>query len=111
MQSTQTFSVVFDPLIMANKIEELAATLQATFPEGTPKEIVNDLSSLFSNVLVSYGGSATGADGTKEVLIRLDVDGTFESLIATLRTGEIDFIHDYCTSFMARTSPASREGA
>ena len=97
MQGTYELSVVFDQTIVAEKLTELREVLRIRFPKGTPKKIINDISGLVSNVLVSYHDTAASADSAEKIVIRLDLGGGFEHLLATLRTGKVD-IHDYCTS-------------
>jgi hypothetical protein len=65
--------------------------LQARFGKGIPNGIGSDISCLFPNVFVNYGGAAVGAD--ESVVERLYLVDGFERLTATRVAGNLDLIH------------------
>jgi hypothetical protein len=104
MQSKNQISAVFDTADLRKKIGKVDEVLRATFTKDIPSEVFRDLHCLLSNILVSYDGSAVATNGADKIFIRLDFGDGFERLIAALRTGKLDVIHDCCTSFTASAS-------
>jgi len=80
---------------MAQVVEVLQVKINDGLPEGVLRGVLGYLKVLLLNVVPSDGGTTIGADGTNQILVRLDLgDGdAIERLITALRAGEVDGIH------------------
>lgn len=87
----QQVQLKFDTSACSTQVNELIQLLKARFPQGIPDALIGYLDSLPFDVVLCDGGATMLADGTDEVIVRLDFGSRFEQFRTALRTGEFRF--------------------
>jgi hypothetical protein len=88
----ENLTLALDVSALEGKLERLLELLKTSFPEGVSGQFVGELLSKLHNVILSDGGSTSSTDGSRKVLVTLDFDSSFESLVAALRARDVDFV-------------------
>ena len=84
-------SLVFDTSFLSDQAKELAALLEDV-PESVTPDLRSRLQDMLSDVVVGDCSTATGANGTHELIQRLRFGGSFEVLRATLLARKRDLV-------------------
>lgn len=73
-----------------DKINFLTSELKSRFPDGIPERVDSELSRLTNDIIFTDLSSTVGADGTREIVQRVDFGGCFDSFTSALRAGDFD---------------------
>lgn len=73
-----------------DKITVLTSELKSRFPDGIPERVDSELSRLTNDIIFTDLSSTVGADGTREIVQRVDFGGCFDSFTSALRVGDFD---------------------
>lgn len=73
-----------------DKITVLTSELKSRFPDGIPERVDSELSRLTIDIIFTDLSSTVGADGTREIVQRVDFGGCFDSFTSALRAGDFD---------------------
>ncbi|CAM6705312.1 TPA: hypothetical protein RRV19_003621 [Klebsiella pneumoniae] len=73
-----------------DKITVLTSELKSRFPDGIPERVDSELSRLTNDIIFTDLSSTVGADGTREIVQRVDFGGCFDSFTSALRAGDFD---------------------
>lgn len=91
----QGIQIVFDIEEAKAKIDELGILLREVFVDHLPDYIVEYLSSLSSDIIVTDGRATFRADAVLEKHLVIRCGSRFDEFVSALRAGEIDdFIHN-----------------
>ncbi|PWC10644.1 hypothetical protein B4923_16110 [Brenneria roseae subsp. americana] len=82
--------VVLDTADIDRKVEELAGLIKSRFPDGAPDFLDSHLSSVCDDIILTDGPPATGADGTDQIVQRVDFGRRFDDLATAIRTGNFN---------------------
>ncbi|MCP9270531.1 hypothetical protein M5U04_21300 [Xenorhabdus sp. XENO-1] len=85
-------SIKFDTSELDKKIDEL----KAVFLEGIPEAVLDEISDLFSNVILANCSTTRRAFGAVDVIYFLDIDaGAYNEILATVRALKANLTHKY----------------
>lgn len=82
--------IIIDTSIIDKKIAELAQLVQLRFPDGSPDFLDSQFSGLCDDIIFSDNPSTVSADGTYQVIQRIDFGRRFDDLSAAIRTGNFN---------------------
>lgn len=74
-------------------IQDLVILLESRFPQGIPERVVNCLLDFDFRFSLSEGRSTIGADGTIDIIQRIHLLDSVESLAAAVLASECNFAH------------------
>ncbi|AYH27181.1 hypothetical protein F9U45_10360 [Pectobacterium versatile] len=82
--------IIIDTSIIDKKIAELAELVRSRFPDGAPDFLDSQFSGLCDDIIFSDNPSTVSADGTYQVIQRIDFGRRFDDLYAAIRTGNFN---------------------
>ncbi|MEL0577074.1 hypothetical protein AACK17_00785 [Pectobacterium punjabense] len=82
--------IIIDTSMIDKKVVELAELIQLRFPDGAPDFLYSQFSGLCDDIIFSENPSTVSADGTYQVIQRIDFGRRFDDLSAAIRTGNFN---------------------